>query len=99
MVSKKKSAKVSVKARVIVYPRPEILDPQGRAIAEALARLDFDGVSDVRAGKSFDIVLTGASVEEARSNVERMADALLANSVVEDYSVEILDDPSHGGAS
>ncbi len=98
-MSNKKSPEVSIKARVIVYPRPEILDPQGRAIAEALARLDFAGVRDVRAGKSFVIELTGVTADGARANVERMADALLANSVVEDYSVEILAETANGGES
>ncbi|MEL7061350.1 MAG: phosphoribosylformylglycinamidine synthase subunit PurS [Acidobacteriota bacterium] len=79
-------------AEVRVYPRREILDPQGKAIAAALERLDFDGVADVRAGKVFRIQLDGVDAEEARAQLETLADRLLANSVVEDFTVEILDD-------
>lgn len=81
-----------MRARVTVYPRPEILDPQGKAIASALGRLGFAGVADVRAGKSFEILLEGGDVEDARENLEQMADKLLANMVVEDFAIEILEE-------
>ncbi len=85
-----------VKARITVYPRPEILDPQGKAIVGALARLGFDRVTDVRAGKSFEIVLDkgrrGRKTIEAE--LRRMCEELLANTLTEDFHVELLDEES-----
>jgi len=80
-----------VKARVTVYPRREILDPQGKAIRDALSRVGFPGVDDVRAGKSFEISLSGGDAEAARRQLRDMCERLLANTVVEDYSVELLE--------
>jgi phosphoribosylformylglycinamidine synthase len=79
-----------VKARVTVYPRREILDPQGKAIRDALTRVGFPGVDDVRAGKSFEISLGTADPRAAESQLREMCEKLLANTVVEDYSVELL---------
>lgn len=92
MANKKTDAGQSIKARITVYPRPEILDPQGKAIAAALARLGFEGVDDVRAGKSFQVLLSDVAKDRAEEVLRKMAEDLLVNSVVEDYSVEILDD-------
>jgi phosphoribosylformylglycinamidine synthase subunit PurS len=77
-------------ARVTVYPRREILDPQGKAIRDALARVGFEGVEDVRAGKSFEIRLAHDDRERAELELREMCQKLLANTVVEDYTVEIL---------
>ncbi|HYL04617.1 MAG TPA: phosphoribosylformylglycinamidine synthase subunit PurS [Thermoanaerobaculia bacterium] len=77
-------------ARVTVYPRREILDPQGKAIRDALARVGFEGVLDVRAGKSFEIRLGLEDRELALRQLREMCQKLLANAVVEDYAVEIL---------
>jgi len=85
-------AKKEIKARIRVYPRPEVLDPQGKAIGEALGRLGFDQVSQVRAGKSFEIILEGVAPGKAPELLEQMADRLLANTVVEEYAVEILEE-------
>jgi phosphoribosylformylglycinamidine synthase PurS subunit len=79
-----------VKARVTVYPRREILDPQGKAIRDALSRVGFPGVDDVRAGKSFEISLAGEDPETAARELREMCEKLLANTVVEDYAVELL---------
>lgn len=79
-----------MKARVTVYPRREILDPQGKAIRDALSRVGFPGVDDVRAGKSFEISLAAEDPEAARRQLRDMCERLLANTVVEDYSVELL---------
>ena len=81
-----------MKARVTVYPRREILDPQGKAIRDALSRVGFPGVDDVRAGKSFEISLAGEDAAAAERQLREMCERLLANTVVEDYSVEILGD-------
>ena len=86
--------KKTIKARVTVYPRPEILDPQGKAIGDALGRLGFSQVREVRAGKSFDIVLAGVGKRQADELLRQMGERLLANTVVEDFTVELLGDAS-----
>ncbi len=80
-----------VRARITVYPRPEILDPQGKAIAGALARLGFDRVVDVRAGKSFEIAFKKGR-KKAETELRQMCEELLTNTLIEDYSVELLED-------
>lgn len=77
-------------ARVVVdvMPKPEILDPQGKAVQGALPRLGFDGVVDVRQGKRFEIELEGDLTDERLAEVNRMAETLLSNPVIEDYRVE-----------
>ena len=73
-------------ARVVVdvMPKPEILDPQGQAVAGALLRLGVTGVSDVRQGKHFELEVDD-SVDDAE--LERIAETLLANPVIEDWVV------------
>jgi phosphoribosylformylglycinamidine synthase subunit PurS len=73
-------------ARVVVevMPKAEILDPQGQAIVGALGRLGFPGVSDVRQGKRFELDIDD-SVDDAE--LEKIAEALLANTVIEDWKV------------
>jgi phosphoribosylformylglycinamidine synthase PurS subunit len=79
-----------VRARVTVYPRREILDPQGKAIENALRRVGFLGVESVRAGKSFDIRLGTADPEAAEVELKAMCEKLLANTVVEDFEIELM---------
>ena len=79
-----------MRAKVTVYPRREILDPQGKAISDALQRLGFSQVSDVRAGKSFEIELTAADVAAGEQAVRQMCQKLLVNPVVEDFAVEMV---------
>jgi phosphoribosylformylglycinamidine synthase PurS subunit len=78
-------------ARVIVdvMLKPEILDPQGQAIARALPRLGFSGVTDVRQGKRFEVQLDGPADEAALADVRKMAETLLANTVIEDFSIHV----------
>jgi phosphoribosylformylglycinamidine synthase subunit PurS len=76
--------------KVTVYPRREILDPQGKAICNALARVGFEGVEEVRAGKSFEIRLAGTDRDQALRQLREMCQKLLANTVVEDFTVEIV---------
>ncbi|MCA2228940.1 MULTISPECIES: phosphoribosylformylglycinamidine synthase subunit PurS [Nonomuraea] len=78
-------------ARVIVdvMLKPEILDPQGQAIARALPRLGFSGVAAVRQGKRFEVELDGPADEAALADVRKMAETLLANTVIEDYVVRV----------
>ena len=81
-----------MKARIDVYPRREILDPQGKAIRQALERSGFAGVASVRAGKSFEIELGAVAPEAAKKTLESMCQKLLANTVVEEYRYELLED-------
>jgi len=79
-----------VKARVTVTLKSGILDPQGKAIEGALRSLGVDGVSSVRQGKVFDIELAGADRDKAEAALREAADRLLANTVIENYRVELL---------
>ena len=73
-------------ARVVVnvMPKAEILDPQGQAVVRALGRIGVEGVADVRQGNRFEIEV---SDEVTREQVEKMAEVLLANTVIEDFDV------------
>ncbi|MBO2456102.1 phosphoribosylformylglycinamidine synthase subunit PurS [Actinomadura sp. LCR2-06] len=79
-------------ARVVVdvMLKPEILDPQGQAIARKLPQLGFDGVVAVRQGKRFEVELEGPADEAALERVRRIAETLLANPVIENFEVRIL---------
>jgi phosphoribosylformylglycinamidine synthase len=72
-------------------PKPEILDPQGKAVLGALPRLGFEGVTDVRQGKRFELEIDGELTEARLAEVEKMAETLLSNPVIEDYAVRVLD--------
>jgi len=72
------------KVVVQVMPKTEILDPQGQAIVGALRRLGFDGISDVRQGKRFELVVDEGVADEVLAEI---AESLLANTVIEDWSV------------
>ncbi|MCU1676009.1 MAG: phosphoribosylformylglycinamidine synthase subunit PurS [Frankiales bacterium] len=74
---------------VDVMLKPEILDPQGQAIIGALPRLGFTGVTGVRQGKRFEVELEGDADDAALEQVRRLADTLLANPVIEDYTVRV----------
>jgi phosphoribosylformylglycinamidine synthase len=78
-------------ARVVVdvMPKPEILDPQGKAVLGALPRLGFQGVTDVRQGKRFELEIEGELTDERRAEVEQMAETLLSNPVIEDYRISV----------
>jgi phosphoribosylformylglycinamidine synthase PurS subunit len=77
---------------VDVMLKREILDPQGQAVAQALPSLGFDGVSEVRVGKHVELrVDTPAAEGNAEDMVARIAEALLANPVIEEFSVRVLD--------
>jgi phosphoribosylformylglycinamidine synthase subunit PurS len=76
---------------VDVMPKPEILDPQGKAVLGALPRLGFDGVVDVRQGKRFEVEVDGDASEETLAEVRKMAETLLSNPVIEDFSVTAAD--------
>ncbi len=78
-----------MKAVVTVMLKDGVLDPQGRAIAQALKNLGFAEVNDVRAGKVIELDLDATDPETARAQAEAMARKLLANQVIERFSVEV----------
>ena len=79
-----------MKARVTVTLKSGVLDPQGKAIEGALRSLGIQGVASVRQGKVFDIELEGGDPKKAEALLNEAADKLLANTVIENYSVEVL---------
>ena len=82
-------------ARIVVdvMPKPEILDPQGKAIAGALPRLGFTGFAAVRQGKRFELTVDGEATEDALAQAREAAENLLSNPVIEDVvNVEVLPD-------
>jgi phosphoribosylformylglycinamidine synthase PurS subunit len=79
-----------MKARVTVTLKTGVLDPQGKAIEGALRSLGIDGVASVRQGKVFDIEIEGGDAKKAQAVLEQAADKLLANTVIENYRVEVL---------
>ena len=74
---------------VDVMPKPEILDPQGKAVLGALPRLGFSGVTDVRQGKRFELEIAGEVTDAVLAEVEKMAETLLSNPVIEDYTIRV----------
>ena len=92
-------------ARVVVsvMPKPEILDPQGKAVQHALPKLGFDGIADVRQGKRFELEVEGDLTDARLREIHDLAETLLSNPVIEDFTVvvheDVLDEePAGGGA-
>ncbi len=79
-----------MKARVVVTLKNGVLDPQGKAIEGALRSLAIDGVAAVRQGKVFDIELDGEDRDRARKTLSEACERLLANTIVENYAIEIV---------
>ena len=82
---------------VDVMPKPEILDPQGKAVANALPRLGFEGFTSVRQGKRFELQVDGEVTDEVLDAVRRAAETLLSNPVIEDV-VRVAALPEHEAA-
>ena len=78
-----------MKARVTITLKSGVLDPQGKAIEGALAGLGFSGVGDVRQGKYIELDLADTDREQAERTVKAMCDRLLANTVIENYRIDI----------
>jgi phosphoribosylformylglycinamidine synthase len=78
-----------MKAAVLVRVKPEVLDPQGDAVRRALEKLGFEGVRGVRIGKLIEIELEGDATPDLRARLEKMADSMLANPVIEDFEVKL----------
>ena len=79
-----------MKARVTIMPKAGVLDPQGEAIRHALGGLGHKGVAGVRQGKLIELDLDASDAAQAKAEVEKMCEGLLANTVIEKYSVEIV---------
>jgi len=78
-----------MKARIKITLKNGVLDPQGKAIQNALGALGFQGIDEVRQGKYIEVDVAGMSEGEAREAVERMCRDLLANTVIENYTFEL----------
>ena len=80
-----------MKARVYVTLKPSVLDPQGKAIHHSVELMGFDKIEDIRQGKYFEIALDDSLTEtDAKTAVEKIAKDVLANPVIEDYRVEVI---------
>jgi len=78
-----------MRGKVVVRLKPEVSDPQGMTIQQTVAKLGFQGVRKVRAGKFFEIELDVADPDAARKTLDALCDRILANPIIEDYSLEI----------
>jgi len=78
-----------MKARVYVFYKDSVFDPQGNTLAQSLQRMGFNQVQDVRVGKVIDVQLKAYSPDEARRDLQKMCEKLLANPVIESYRYEI----------
>lgn len=80
---------MTFRVHVRVIPRPGLLDPQGQAVAQALAALGFAGVADVRVGKAIELAVEADSRAAAEAAARGMCEKLLANPVTEDFVIEV----------
>jgi phosphoribosylformylglycinamidine synthase subunit PurS len=87
--SSRRTWKRAMKARVTVTLKAGILDPQGKAIEGALKALGIDGVASVRQGKIFDLEIAASDTARAEAALKEAAEKLLANTVIENYRVEV----------
>jgi len=78
-----------MKARIHITLKPGVLDPQGKAIGHALGNLGFSGVTDVRQGKLIEVELAETDRARAQASVEAMCKQLLANTVIENFAIEL----------
>jgi phosphoribosylformylglycinamidine synthase PurS subunit len=78
-----------IKARVTVTLKNGVLDPQGKAIEGALGALGFEGVGGIRQGKVFDLELQNADRTKAEADLKAMCEKLLANTVIENYTISL----------
>ncbi|MBK7148068.1 MAG: phosphoribosylformylglycinamidine synthase subunit PurS [Bacteroidetes bacterium] len=81
---------MNFRAEIDIMPHKELLDPQGRAVAHGLQKMNFESVADARVGKHITLKLSAASKEEAAAQVESACKKLLANPIMEGYQFEIV---------
>ncbi|RED53663.1 phosphoribosylformylglycinamidine synthase subunit PurS [Aestuariispira insulae] len=79
-----------MKAKVYITLKNGVLDPQGKAIEHALGALDFGGVNEVRQGKMIELDIAESDEAKAKSQIEAMCEKLLANTVIENYAIELI---------
>lgn len=82
----------TIKAIVNIYLKDGVLDPQGKATHHALGSLGFNDVNSVRIGKQIILDLNSTNLNKAQKEVDKMSQTLLANTVIEDYTIEIIDE-------
>ena len=80
-----------MKATIYISLKNGVLDPQGKAIENALGQLGFDGVENVRQGKMIELELADIDVNQARDRLQEMCEKLLANTVIENYDIRLND--------
>ena len=80
-----------MKATIYIYLKNGVLDPQGKAIENALGQLGFDGVENVRQGKMIELELADTDANQARDRLQEMCEKLLANTVIENYDIRLND--------
>lgn len=80
------------RARILIKNRPGVFDPEGKVVQSGLERLGHDDVRDVRVGKVIDLEFEDGSREELEARIDEMCEKFLVNPVIEDYTVEFLED-------
>ena len=78
-----------MKATIYISLKNGVLDPQGKAIENALGQLGFDGVDNVRQGKMIELELADTDADQARDRLQKMCEKLLANTVIENYDIRL----------
>ena len=78
-------------AKIYVTLRPSVLDPSGTAVQSSLQHLGYENVEQVRIGKYIELMVTASEEDEARQQLDRMCDQLLANPVIENYRFELIE--------
>ncbi len=78
-----------IKAKIIVTLKNDVMDPQGQAVEQSIKSLGYDNVSGVRVGRYFDVVVESDDMEATKAQLEELCDKLLANVVIECYTIEL----------
>ena len=79
-----------LKVQIHITLKPGVLDPQGKAIEQSLSRIGFSQIGEVRQGKFLELIIKDETAEEAECTARSMCEKLLANTVIEDYSIEVV---------
>lgn len=80
---------MNMKAKVFVTLKNGVLDPQGKAIEQSIENLGVDGISNVKQGKLIELDVAAESAEKAKEKLSQICDTLLANTVIENYKIEV----------
>jgi phosphoribosylformylglycinamidine synthase PurS subunit len=83
---------MNFRAEIDIMPHKELLDPQGKAVAQSLQKLEFEGVKDVRVGRHISIKITAKSKADAEKQVEGACKKLLANAIMEGFTFQVVED-------